>query len=118
MDKEQQILKEILSLSADTLALQTVLTQILLQLRKQSPALDIAVGRAIDDAASAIEHLAIRFGEAASPAHTVKALRIVEELRDTVGYKTSRAASFNCDGTISEPPRALRRIVILALEAG
>jgi hypothetical protein len=90
MDRDKGIASlgaEILSLAAETLALQAVCTQVLLQLRQQSPSLDLAVRRAIDEAASQLEHHAIRLGKAARPEYTIKALRIVEKLREALGYK-------------------------------
>jgi hypothetical protein len=47
-----------------------------------------AITRGFDDAANSVEDLAIRIGKSASPEQTVKALRIVEEIRTaTLGNK-------------------------------
>ena len=75
---------EIYSLSAETLALQTVLTQTLSRLSRLSPEISRAVRDGFDDAANVTERLAIHFGKAARPEHTVKALRVVEEMRAVV----------------------------------
>jgi hypothetical protein len=75
---------EIYSLSAETFALQTIITQTLARLSGLSPEIDRALRDGFDDAANVAERLAIHFGKAARPEHTVKALRIVEELRTVV----------------------------------
>ena len=77
---------EIESLAAETLALTAILTKVLSQLRQLSPALDGAIGRALDDAACTVEDNAIRLGKSASPEHTVKAILIVEKMREALGH--------------------------------
>ena len=73
--------EEIAALGAETLALQAILTNVLLQLGKEDVALALAIRRGFDDAVNEIEDLAIRLGKAARPDHVVKAVRIIEELR-------------------------------------
>ena len=73
--------EEIAALGAETLALQAILTNVLLQLGKEDVILALAIRRGFDDAANEIEDLAIRLGKAARPDHVVKAVRIIEELR-------------------------------------
>jgi hypothetical protein len=73
--------KEIYSLSADTLAYSTILAQVFWQISQTSPEMHTAISRGFDDAANVVEHLAISYGTRASPEQTVKALRVVEELR-------------------------------------
>ncbi len=73
--------KEINSLAAETLALQTVLTHILDRISQADARLASAIREGFSDAASDVEDLAIKFGKAASPHHTVKALGTVETLR-------------------------------------
>jgi hypothetical protein len=77
MDTDQQIYL----LHAETLAIQTVLAQVLHELKSLDPRFADAIGRGFDNAASLVENLAIKVGEASPPEHLVKALRIVEELR-------------------------------------
>jgi hypothetical protein len=84
MNEKRTVKQEIESLYAETLALQTILVKVLGRLRAVDPALAAANAAGLDDAADHVEHIAIRLGEAASPEHTVKALRIVEELRTAI----------------------------------
>jgi hypothetical protein len=79
-----EVEREIHALAAETLALQSVLTQALYRLSKLGPDVRQAIVEAFDDAANITEHTAIQVGKAASPEHTVKALRVVEELRAVV----------------------------------
>jgi len=76
--------REIHALGAETLALQTVVSQILYRLSKLSPDIRKAIADGFDDAANITEQNAIQLGKAASPEHTVKAIRVVEELRTVV----------------------------------
>lgn len=80
MDTEQ----EIYALSAETIATQYVLTHLLLRLSKLTPDLNRAVREAFDDASSIAEILAINFGKTARPEQTVKAMRIVEDMRAVI----------------------------------
>ena len=76
--------QEIEALHGETLALQVILTNVLRRLRAADPALAAAIAAGLNEAADQIEDIAIRFGKAASPEHTVKAIRIVEELRTAI----------------------------------
>lgn len=73
--------KEINSLSAETLALQAILANVLRKVGALNPALAAAIRAGFDDAASFLEDQAIRAGKTASPEHLVKAVRVAEELR-------------------------------------
>ncbi len=73
--------REICALSAETLALQAVLNSVLARIVAADPKLMPAIAHGFDDAANHVENLAIKLGKAARPEHTVKALRIVEEMR-------------------------------------
>jgi len=73
--------EEIAALGAETLALQAILTNVLLQLGKEDVVLALAIRRGFDDAVNEIEDLAIRLGKAARPDHVVKDVRIIKELR-------------------------------------
>jgi hypothetical protein len=72
------------SLAAETLALQSIVGMVLNRLYRQDSRLAGAIRLGLDDAASHVEDMAIRVGKAAPPEHTVKALRIVEELRTII----------------------------------
>jgi hypothetical protein len=72
--------KEILSLSAETLALSIILGNVLSALAR-NPVLRPAIIEGLNQSSNVAEDTAIMFGKAASPEHTVKALRIVEEVR-------------------------------------
>jgi hypothetical protein len=72
---------EINSLSAETLAIQAILANVLREIGKADPMLRDAIKLGFDDAASMVENIALRLGKAASPDQSVKAIRIVEELR-------------------------------------
>jgi hypothetical protein len=86
MDHDDQIKAlrtETNALSAETLALQYILANLMYQVRKVSPELGSAIELALNDAASGVENLAISLGKTASPQYSVKAIRVVEELRAT-----------------------------------
>jgi hypothetical protein len=72
---------EINSLSAETLAIQAILANVLREIGKADPMLRDAIKLGFDDAASMVENIALCLGKAASPDQSVKAIRIVEELR-------------------------------------
>ena len=76
-----ELVTEIYALSAQTLAFGAIITNVFYQLGKADPRFAAAIRQGFDDAASLVENFAIEKGKAASPEHTVKALRIVEELR-------------------------------------
>lgn len=72
---------EILSLGAESLALQCILANVLSQIGRENSAVAGAIRRGFDDASSEITDLAIRLGKTARPEHVVKAIRVIEELR-------------------------------------
>jgi hypothetical protein len=84
MTQKKTIEQQIESLHAETLAFQVILTNVLSRLRAIDPGLASAITVGLNDSANQAEDLAIRFGKTASPEHTVKAIRIVEELRTAV----------------------------------
>lgn len=75
--------KEILALSAETLALSYVIGNVLSKLAR-IPALRPAIIEGFNQSADVADGVAIQFGKSASPDHTVKAIRIVEEMRAMV----------------------------------
>jgi len=72
--------KQIASLTAETLAVQVVLTNVLLEIGKLDPTLRSAIKRGLSDAADSVENLATR-SDAVSPDLIVKALHVIEEMR-------------------------------------
>jgi hypothetical protein len=76
--------KEIRALSAETLATQLVLQQVLFRVGKVDPRIAAAIGQAFEDASALAENLAMEFGADGDPGHTVKALKVIEELRTAV----------------------------------
>ena len=80
---------EIESLAAETLALQAIVIGVFGRLASANPGLREAIGLGFDDAANYVEYLTIKLGKKASPAHTSKALHIVEGLRSTALGKPS-----------------------------
>jgi hypothetical protein len=76
-----QVKKELDSLAAETLALTAIIGFVFRRLGDGDPNLAVAIASGFDDAANFVEHVAIKAGKAASPDHTVKALRVVEEIR-------------------------------------
>jgi hypothetical protein len=75
---------EIYSLSGETLAIQSVTAALCIGLIGKDATLRAPIAAAFDGAANFVEDLTIRTGKSASPKHTVKALRVVEELRAAV----------------------------------
>ena len=73
--------KEITAVAAKVTALQVLIVQICIAASRQDRALGLALRSAFDEAANFMEDQAIRLGKAASPEHTVKAVRVIEELR-------------------------------------
>ncbi len=71
--------KEIHSLAGEQLAMQAILICVLGRLADSGLRQVITAG--FDDAATYVEHIVIQFGKAANLQHTVKAIRVVEELR-------------------------------------
>jgi hypothetical protein len=76
-----QAKREIASLAGETIALQWIITQVLSEIRRDNPTLTEPIKRGFDNAASYVEQYAISVGKMAMPEQSVKALRIVEELR-------------------------------------
>ena len=75
--------KEIQALSAETLAFGIILSSVLSKLATDRT-LRFTIAEAFDQAADVAQSVAVQFGKAASPEHTVKALRIIEEIRTMV----------------------------------
>jgi hypothetical protein len=75
--------KEILALTAETLALSYIVGSVLSKLAK-IPALRPAIVEGFNQSADVADSIAIQFGKSASPEHTVKAIRIIEEMRAMV----------------------------------
>lgn len=80
---------EVESLAAETLALQAIVIGVFGRLAASNPGLRQAIGLGFDDAANYVEQITIKLGTKASPAHTSKALQIVEGLRSTALGKPS-----------------------------
>ena len=79
-------------ISAKTLAIQAVLTNVLFELKLLDPTLADAIARGFDNAANQIEDRAIQAAEAVSSKTLVKALSITEGLRTaSIGGARSRA---------------------------
>lgn len=76
--------REIHALAAENIAAQYILTHFLYRLSRMSPELSHLVRQAFDDAANVAEQTAIHLGKAASPEHSVKAIRVIEEIRAVV----------------------------------
>jgi hypothetical protein len=74
--------REIISLHAETLALQTLLFELMISIRASGAIDSHFLERSFDHAADSCEAIAIRAGKTADPGHTVGALRIVEQLRN------------------------------------
>jgi hypothetical protein len=75
--------KEIHALSAETLAFGIIMRSVLSKLAR-NPSLRATIVEGFDQAADVADSLAVQFGKAASPDHTIKALRIIEETRAMV----------------------------------
>jgi len=71
--------KQIASLSAETLAVQFVLTNVLLEVGKLDPILQLGIRRGLKHAAHDVEGLAMV--GAAGPDFIVKARRFIEDMR-------------------------------------
>ncbi|WOH53209.1 hypothetical protein [Bradyrhizobium sp. sBnM-33] len=79
MDYEE----EINALHAETLAMSIIIGQILSKLAT-NPLLRPSIVEGFNQAAEVADSVAIRFGKSASPEHTVKTIRIIEEIRTAV----------------------------------
>jgi hypothetical protein len=75
--------KEIHSLSAETLALSIIVGNVLSKLARNA-SLRPAIVEGFNQAADVADSVAVQFGKSASPEHTIKALRIIEEMRTMV----------------------------------
>lgn len=75
---------EIHALSAETLALSITLGNVLSKLATVGPGFRNAIAEGFDQSADVAQTIAEHFGKSASPEHTIKAMRIIEELRTTV----------------------------------
>ena len=73
--------REINSLAAETLALQAILSSVLDRISRDDPRAREAIKLGFDDAASYVEHIALKLGSISPPDHAAKALQIVEGLR-------------------------------------
>jgi len=76
-----QLRHEITSLAAETLALQFLFVNLMAGLRSHGISPDL-LEKVFSFAADSAEDFAIHIGKKASPAHTVEAVRIIEQLRD------------------------------------
>jgi hypothetical protein len=72
---------KLMIIRAETLAIQAVLTNVLLELKLLDPTLADAIARGFDNAANQIEDRAIEAGKAVTSETLVKALSIIEDLR-------------------------------------
>ena len=72
---------EIQQLAAETLAIHTLFAHVFDELIRDNPALRESVRKGFDHAASDLEQVAIRRSKGPMPAHVVKALSIIEDLR-------------------------------------
>jgi hypothetical protein len=74
---------EIRSLSAETLATSIVLANLLSRFAR-IPALRLAIVSCFDQSVDMADDITAELGKSAAPDHTVKVLRIVEEMRSMV----------------------------------
>jgi hypothetical protein len=75
--------KEIRALAAETLAFSIILGNVLSKLASD-PSLRAAIVQGFDQSADVADGIAVKFGTTASSEHTIKALRIIEEMRAMV----------------------------------
>jgi hypothetical protein len=78
---EVEIVSEVYSVAAETLALQTVLIALLSRLAVHDPSLQSVIAASFDEAANFVEDATIQAGSAAPPEHLAHSLRVIEELR-------------------------------------
>lgn len=76
--------KEIRALAAETLAYSCVLSGVFDALVKAQPELRGPIAEGFENALGMAEAVAMQFGSSASPEHTVKCIRIIEELRAAI----------------------------------
>jgi hypothetical protein len=84
---------DVQTLAGETLAVQAILLGILPRLAALSPEIRAALGVGFDDAANMVEHLALKFGDQASPAHATRALQIVEGMRADTLAKPNKGSA-------------------------
>ena len=72
---------EVHALAGETLAFQAVIFGVLPRLATLSPEIEAAVSAGLDDAANIVEQIALKFVDQVHPAHTARALKIVEGIR-------------------------------------
>jgi hypothetical protein len=75
---------EIYSLAAVNMALQSLFAELCIGLIAKDPSNRYIVSKVFDHAANHVENVAIMFEKSANPKQSVKALRVVEELRTIV----------------------------------
>jgi len=85
--------KEIQALSAETLAFSIILGSVLSKFATDRT-LRFTITEAFNEAADVAQSVAVRFGKSASPEHTVKALRIIEDMRAMVLGDESKPKNF------------------------
>jgi|tagenome__1003787_1003787.scaffolds.fasta_scaffold16958909_1 hypothetical protein len=76
--------REIRALAAETLAFSCVLQGVLGSLLRAQPQLRVPISEGFENALGLAQAVAMQFGTSASPEHTVKCVRIIEELRDAI----------------------------------
>lgn len=76
--------RELHAIAGENMATQFVFTQILFRISKLSPDLSLAIRQGFDDAANIAERWTFKLGTAAPSEHTVKTLKIIEEMRTVV----------------------------------
>lgn len=76
--------KMIHSLHGETLALQTLLGCLCKHMAEHSDAMRSVVDLSFDDAERIVEDIAIQYGTTARPEHTLKALKIIGDLRSNI----------------------------------
>lgn len=79
--ENDQISFAIRDLTAQSLAVQTVLAHVFDRLWMSSPVAAIAIKAGFDDAARDLEDVAIQLGKSTRSKYAVEALRIVEDMR-------------------------------------
>jgi hypothetical protein len=74
--------RELRSLAAETLALQCILQGLLGTLIRTQPQLRAPIAEGLENALDMAQAVAVQIGTDASPDHTVKCIRIIEEFRE------------------------------------
>lgn len=81
MTRNLKTMDKMHELSAETLALMAVLTNLCAHISRVSPDHGEAVRSAFEDATNEVEHIAIKLGTKAPAEHTLRAFKIVEGMR-------------------------------------